>query len=225
MLQKMAACGNSRTDSHMCQRLHKLIESSTRSLPVPISTADIRIRASRRGRPLKTRVVKYPMLLPSAWATSIFKMGGHFLLAGLSLNDVDSFGDTLEVFWERFKVLEPDYEVPGNPRYTLPYALHGDEGRGKGKKPIMILGMQPLITSHDMSTSNLGGILVRKASNVSFVLCKAWSTFYYKFHKPELFYLHLSQAYAVHTAPPGRDSVCLLRQRRDTGWCVAGHSR
>lgn len=91
-------------------------------------------------------------------------MGGNFLLGGLSLDDVDSFGDTLEVFWGRYKALEPDFEVPGNPRYVIPYALHGDEGRGKGKKPIMVLGMQPLITSHDMSTSNLGGLLGRKNS-------------------------------------------------------------
>ncbi|CAE7396357.1 Ankrd17, partial [Symbiodinium pilosum] len=132
MLQKMAACGSSRDDSHMCRNLHKLIEKSGRALQLPISTAWVPIKTSRRGRPLKTKMVDYPLLRPSDWLTCIFKTGGQFLLAGQTLDDIEAFGDTLETFWSRYTALDPHLEFEGNPRLRIPYLLHGDEGRGRG---------------------------------------------------------------------------------------------
>ena len=157
MLKNMAACGKSRNDSHMCRNLHKLIEKSARALPLPTSTISAPIRTSRKGRPLKVKDVEYPILRPSDWARCIFKGGGHFLLGGSSLDDVQVFQDSLEEFWKRFKMVEPDLQFEGSPRLAIPYTLHGDEGRGKGKKPVLVLSLQPILTNSDMSKSNLGG--------------------------------------------------------------------
>ena len=165
----MAACGNSRDDSHMCRNLHKLIEKSGRALQLPISTAWVPIKTSRRGRPLKTKMVDYPLLRPSDWLTCIFKTGGQFLLAGQTLDDIEAFGDTLETFWSRYTALDPHLEFEGNPRLRIPYLLHGDEGRGRGKKPVLVLSMQPVVTSADMSESNMSGYLV-----TTFVLRCPW---------------------------------------------------
>ena len=164
MLKKMAACGNARDDSHMCRNLHKLIESSSRSLPIQISTTSVPIRLSRRGRPLKKAVVEYPILLPSHWAQMIFRTGGHFFLGGSSMDQIGSFQNILEKFWSNYKQVEPAIAFQGSPRLAIPYCLHGDEGRGKGKKPVMVLGLQPIITSPDMSTSNLSGYLINMKS-------------------------------------------------------------
>ena len=157
MLQKMAACGTGPDDPHMCRNLHRMIETSSRSLPVPISTAVVPIRTSKKGRPLKVKEVAYPLLRPSDWARCIFKRGGHFFLGGSSLDSVQSFGNTLEEFWRRYHTVDSTLKFEGSPRFAIPYALHGDEGRGKGKKPILVLSFQPLITNADMSISNLGG--------------------------------------------------------------------
>ena len=159
MLQKLAACGNSYDDPHMCRNLHRLIQKTSRSLPVPISKTDVLIRMSRKGRALRTKIVEYPLLRPSDWVRTIFKSGDHFLLGGNSMDSIDTFGDTLQTFWHYYKAIHPTMQFEGSPRMAIPFFLHGDEGRGKGKKPIMVLSLQPLITSPDMSTSNLSGCL------------------------------------------------------------------
>ena len=75
------------------------------------------------------------------------------------MDEIDSFSNTLELFWNRFLAAHPGFEFVGSPGLAIPYCLHGDEGRGKGKKPIMVLSLQPLVVSPDMSTSNLSGYL------------------------------------------------------------------
>ena len=145
----------------MCRNLHKLIERSCRGLQVPITTTPAPIKTSRRGRPLKQRTIDYPLMRPSDWVAAIFKGGGHFFLGGCSLDQLGTFQDTLAKFWADYQKMEPDVVFEGSARFAIPFALHGDEGRGKGRKPIMILSMQPLITSLDMSTSNLSGCLNR----------------------------------------------------------------
>ena len=144
----------------MCRNLNNLIEKSARALRLPISTTPAPIKTSRRGRPLKSKVVDYPLLRPPDWMQCIFRAGGHFLLAGQSLDEIESFGDTHQAFWSRYSAMEPQFMFEGNVRMAIPYALHGDEGRGQGKKPVLVLSLQPLITSADMSKTNMSGYLV-----------------------------------------------------------------
>ena len=76
------------------------------------------------------------------------------------MDDVIRFQNTLEEFWHNFKKVETGVTFKGSPRLAIPYCLHGDEGRGKGKKPILVLSLQAILTSPDMSQSNLGGFFV-----------------------------------------------------------------
>ena len=47
-------------------------------------------------------------------------------------------------FWERYKWVD-DHQPPAIPQRTIPYMLHGDEGRGLGKSPIWICSFQPVM--------------------------------------------------------------------------------
>ena len=157
----MSQCGKDRADSHACANLHKLLHKSGYTLPVRISTCTTPVRLAKRGSSKKA-MVQFPILKLSDWARCILRHGGQFLLGGQSLAAQDSFGRTLELFWERYRRIEPShpfFKSNHDWRRSLPYALHGDEGRGAGKKPIMVLGAQPLVTSPDMSQSNIKGCL------------------------------------------------------------------
>ena len=172
MLRDLARCGVSRDDPHMCRNLHRLIKRASRQIKISITDIRAPIRTSKRGRPLRWKYAAYPILLPSSWADSIFRSGGHFWMGGCTLQDADSFGEVLSQFWHRFKVVQPQlqfYEEQHDWHRCIPFAIHGDEGRGKGKKPVMVLSLQPLVTSHDMSVSNMSGCLVQ-TSFLTYVL-------------------------------------------------------
>ena len=63
-------------------------------------------------------------------------------------------------FWERFKYFRPDLDL-----YTrdfdlatcIPMAYHGDEGRGKLKRPVMVLAYQPVINYKGENFINSSG--------------------------------------------------------------------
>ena len=159
MLRDMAQCGKHRTDFHACQRLHALLHKSGYTIPVKITTVTTPVRLSKRGSSKKAQV-QYPILQLSDWVKCIFKLGGEFLLGGYNLERADEFGETLQSFWHRFRCVQPDlpfYNENHDWRFCIPFCLHGDEGRGAGKKPIMIVSAQPLITLPDMSDCNGGG--------------------------------------------------------------------
>ena len=164
LLRSLAACGKCKSDSHACRNLHRLIHRTSKTLHVQVATVSAPVRISKRGRPFRATMVQYPLLKASAWARASFSEGGHFFMGGRSLQEASAFGDVLHEFWRRYKLIEPHLsffqeEDESNWRNCIPYAIHGDEGRGKAKKPIMVLSIQPLITSFDMSSSNLQGCL------------------------------------------------------------------
>lgn len=64
-------------------------------------------------------------------------MGGHTL---------DSWNEAqkmLETFWNRYSNIDPN--VPAIPSCTMPMYLHGDEGRGLGKRPLLVISYQPVM--------------------------------------------------------------------------------
>ena len=102
----------------------------------------------------------YPVLYLSSWAAKLFEMGGHALLGGYSLDEEASFKRMFVQFWDRFKYSRPDldiYSQPWDRGYCLPVALHGDEGRGKLKRPVLVVGYQPIISHKGPSYINSSG--------------------------------------------------------------------
>ena len=163
MLRDMAKCAKHRNDSHACKNLHKLLHRSGHQLRVRFSFVGTPVRLAPRGV-TKKALVKFPLLKLSDWCQTIFSKGGHCLLGRQSLDHATQFANTLRLFWSRFKMVEPQLPFFSEPEhnwdFSIPFMLHGDEGRGSAKKPVMVLSAQPMITSPDMSTSNLKGSLL-----------------------------------------------------------------
>ena len=159
MLRDMAQCGKTRCDSHACKNLHRLLHSRGYTVPVNITTVTTPVRLVKRGVTKKC-ISQYPVLRLSDWCRCIFQTGGQFLLAGLTLQD--DFGQTLRLFWQRYQQIEAEHpffkqHCDAEWEHCIPYLIHGDEGRGAGKKPVMVISAQPLITSPDMSEANQRG--------------------------------------------------------------------
>ena len=51
----------------------------------------------------------------------------------------------LKEFWSRYGKIDPTM-VPTNPSQTIPVYLHGDEGRGLGKRPLLVISFQPVMS-------------------------------------------------------------------------------
>lgn len=144
----MSRCGKSKTDTHSCRNLHRLLANTGKMLDVKISTTPLWVRYSRR-RPQQA-LVKYPILRMTDWMDCIFRHGGHFALGGNNLDHVESFGKQLCQFWENYQVIEPG--LPFFEKFpksewckSIPIAIHGDEGRGKAKNPVMIVTVQVIM--------------------------------------------------------------------------------
>ena len=89
------------------------------------------------------------------------------LLGGHSLEDPDAYCRMLRVFWQRFRHVRPEHDVYDRADaeagfdlgFCIPVAIHGDEGRGKLKRPVMVLSYQPLISFKGPRFVNSSGCL------------------------------------------------------------------
>ena len=165
----MAKCGKKRNES---RNLHNLIHRQGRTYPVNVTVAPTRVRILR-GKP-RTCSVNCPVLLPSSWLHQLLLDGGQFVLGGHSLLQEDSFRPMFKEFWRRFKDCRPDLDLykrvdedGWDESLCIPISLHGDEGRGKARRPIMVISIQPVISHRGPEYTNSSGWLGR----LSFVFC------------------------------------------------------
>ena len=113
--------------------------------------SELWVRTSRKR--LAQRLVHYPVLLPSDWVNTLFNCGGHFFLGGRSLESRDTLRDVgaeLDQFWRRYRIIDESFpmfaDVPEHEwKRSIPVALHGDEGRGKAKTPVMVVSLQCIL--------------------------------------------------------------------------------
>ena len=79
-------------------------------------------------------------------------------LGGYCLQEKTKWQGMLTDFWAKYERERPSLQLGASDRsLLLPFALHGDEGRGKTKRPIMILALQPLISWQGPETVNTSG--------------------------------------------------------------------
>lgn len=71
------------------------------------------------------------------------KYAGFFLLGGHRLSDINEIESMLRRFWTRYQSVEEG--MPDHPERTIGYFLHGDEGRGQGKRPLLVISYQTII--------------------------------------------------------------------------------
>ena len=105
------------------------------ALDVPITYVDV-------GNPK----ADFPMLKPSEFYQNLADLGKFDILYGQQ--DVN----LLSEFWQRFKAVEPNNTIHDSfesgalsPSKTIPLVLHGDEGRGKKRTPVMVVNTHSLI--------------------------------------------------------------------------------
>lgn len=68
---------------------------------------------------------------------------GIFLLGGLTLNNLPEIRAKLARFWKNLEMV--DGEATRFPEQTIPFMIHGDEGCGQAKRPVLIVSFQPVL--------------------------------------------------------------------------------
>ena len=163
-LTAIAKCG--RGTRNESRQLHMYIHRTGRTLPVTVTKVPTPIRVFMKGKP-RVVISNFPVIFLSSWARQVFEgYGGKAFLGGNSLEEESSWRPMLQTFWERFRHLRPDLDIYQKAEHEgwdlsacLPWAHHGDEGRGKLRRPVLILGFQMLISPRGPSYTNSSGIL------------------------------------------------------------------
>ena len=154
-LNSRARCGSGGRSQANCSRnLHNLMHRENRLLRIQTSLLPTRVRLLK-GKP-RVETMEYPVLRPSSWVEYMINHCSELLLGGFNIHSVPDWQMMLEDFWSKFQESQPRVEVP-NPRTSIPVAIHGDEGRGKGKRPIMRIAFQTLINLLGPAVTNTSG--------------------------------------------------------------------
>ena len=159
-MRTLSRCCKSKFDKNISRNLHGVIRRGKKLLQVEVSKVGTMWRTSRKK---PASFVLYPVLKPSDWVKCSLSRGGHHFLGGKDLDHAVEFGETLQLFWSRFKDTDPNFPFFGDfPesawKSAIPLALHGDEGRGRLKRPVLVLSAQTIIPIHDFK-SNMQGLL------------------------------------------------------------------
>ena len=120
------------------------------------------VRVVRKGKPRKTNM-SFPVIMPSSWLKYSLSVGGEAFLGGCSLDAESAYSEMLETFWAKYATSHPDCpcfeQEDWCPSRSIPICVHGDEGRGKAKAPIMILSIQPVVGWKGLDYVNCSGSL------------------------------------------------------------------
>ena len=145
--------GVSKSKRNACRALHSLVERAGVTLPIPLDAISITIR---RYKPLRICDAWWPMLNMHSWVSYLFEHRPQVLLGGHLCEDI-SGQKNFERFWECYRSIESDHPFYGSglsPKFCIPYAFHGDEGRGRGHVPFLCISFQPLISHLGMGHCN-----------------------------------------------------------------------
>ncbi|CAE7466428.1 FAM186A [Symbiodinium sp. CCMP2592] len=126
--------------------LHRFVHREGKTLPIPISTTPLTIRQKRGG----SIDVKYPILRLTDWLNHILgEAGGQFVLAGHHVWDT-GHQDVFRRFWQRYESADSQHVIYSQKSEqersrTIPFCIHGDEGRGLAKVPVLITNFQCVV--------------------------------------------------------------------------------
>ena len=156
-----------------CRRLHAFARKTECLLSVRVQKVQTIVRQIEKSKVHEVEI-DYPVLPLSSWMETSFNLGGHFFLGGKGLSSFSQFSKILCDFWRRYRPLDPDlpfFEDVGEPYYhcSFPVAVHGDEGRGRYKRPILVLSFQPVL-SNMKDEVNLKGSGLRNSLGWCFLL-------------------------------------------------------
>eukprot|EP00439_Symbiodinium_sp_Y106_P055059 s324_g7.t1 len=106
-------------------------------------------------------MVWYPCIYPSTWMSYLLKNQSYLVLGGVDIQEPSKWQGVLSDFWRLYLQYDNCHIMnePGSPAqtHTIPLYLHGDEGRGKYKLPIMVEAIQPCLSWKGTAFKNSSG--------------------------------------------------------------------
>ena len=140
---------------------HRYIHRDEKVFGVRISQTRLKVRTkkpNKSGRRIKKEEeVDYPIITLSSWMKSILPYCPQFFLGGHTLDG--SYENMLEEFWKKFGSENPGHPINSQPmavkRSTVPILIHGDEGRGLAKVPLLVISYQVLIPHNGPNELNM----------------------------------------------------------------------
>lgn len=153
---------SSKSYRNISRNFHRRLSKSGKVLPVKVSMERVWVRQQRpRVRQIQ---LAYPMIALRDWGELLLNSHPNLMLGGFSLKQVSEYTEMFTRFWTRYQHLDPSHPIyathPESVRgRCIPFLVHGDEGRGKGKVPILIQSFQMLIVPKGEQTTNISGWL------------------------------------------------------------------
>lgn len=146
-ISEIAKCSmNDKYLKNASRNLFQFIHRKGKTLPVTISSIPVPVRGRSRHKHLE-QIKPWLVLLFSDWVKAAFQppYNGFYLLGGHKPGQMDLVKGMLRRFWQRYKLV--DRLEPKHPEITVPFFLHGDEGRGQCHRPVLVLAVQPALGS------------------------------------------------------------------------------
>ena len=165
-VEKVARMRRSKTarkgGNNFARGFHRWVHRDQKAFPVQISKLRVPVRLrgkinSKGKRVVTQKKVDFPVILFSSWFKAIMESYPYFFLAGCTL-DSPEWGPMFGEFWRWFEGVEPTHPIhqksESDKQRCVPIALHGDEGRGLAKTPLMVWSFQVIIPSSGPNNLN-----------------------------------------------------------------------
>lgn len=162
-LEKIARAGPTskrKQFRNICRNFHANLLRDGRQLKVTVSMIKVRVKVHRPK--VRTIEAEYPYISLRSWSTFLLQHHPAHLLGGFDFEDFDGYTSMFDRFWTRYRQLDPTHEAFTqftDSGHVIPYMVHGDEGRGKNKSPILICNYQPCIGVQGEEFTNMKGYL------------------------------------------------------------------
>ena len=165
ILKKLAADGKGKHGKkNACRCLHRLVEGAGVTLKLQMEAVSVVVR---RTKPLGTSRVWWPVITMQEWASHLLINYPKILLGGHTFDESHVWEPMFSTFWRNYESIDGTHPVFSggqnghNLANCIPYCFHGDEGRGKGRDPFLVVSFQPVISHLGMKTTNESTHLVR----------------------------------------------------------------
>ena len=113
----------------------------------------------RKPRP-HNEILDWPIIQISDWVVALLERNPEYLLGGLQLHQAEGWRQMFASFWDLYRTIDDNhmvFEAGLDLTCTIPYALHGDEGKGLRQKAFLVESFQPIIGVHGPSHTNESG--------------------------------------------------------------------
>ena len=160
-MSRLAKCTiNENRERNLRRNLHRMVAKHGRQLNIKISHVPCRVKFFKKGKS-KIEKVKWPVIHMSQWLESLLNRGGELILAGHHISKVDCWQSVFDEFWKNYRSTDPGHPIyeldPGLRKNYIPLTLHGDEGRGRNKQPVLIESFVPVISYKGVDFTNISG--------------------------------------------------------------------